>query len=330
VNVVVTTQPSLLLAAYAAGVLMFFSPCGVGLLPAYLTYFGTSEAGSNTTVPTDDDAESANADTDRGVSGSATSATDHDRRSPARSLTVLGAVAFLGGAIPLTYMAVAGIRILLPGYRVVVPLAKLGTGSYLPPVLLVTVGTLLLANGAIAEDSGLRGAYVGIVATIGVTVTYLLAGLPVIVLGQRARSFLTPLEVLAGPLLIAIGIAYYRGLSLSNSIPLPERDGRTARNFFGFGVLYGVGSLACNLPVFLGLIVSAFIAEGVGVGLGMFGAFIAGMATLLIGISIAAASSNFSVSPGQYVGRARTVGAVAFVAVGAYVTWFSLVSFGYL
>ncbi|PSP74299.1 integral membrane transporter [Halobacteriales archaeon QS_3_64_16] len=306
---------------------MFFSPCGVGLLPAYLTYFGTSEVGSDADVT---EATDTDTDPDRRATGSATSGADRRARSFTRPITVLGTIAFLGGAIPLTYMAVAGIRILLPGYRIVVPLAKLGTGSYLPPVLLVTVGTLLLANGAIAGGSGLRGAYIGIVATIGMAVTYLLVGLPVIVLGQWARSFLTPLELLAGPLLIAIGIAYYRGLSVSNSIPLPERDGRTARNFFGFGVLYGIGSLACNLPVFLGLIVSAFVAEGVGVGLGMFGAFIAGMATLLIGISIAAASSSFSFSPGQYVGRARTLGAVAFVAVGVYVTWFSLVSFGYL
>jgi cytochrome c biogenesis protein CcdA len=329
-DVVATTQPPLLLAAYAAGVLVFFSPCGVGLLPAYLTYFGTGEVGSDTTVSADGDAESADAAADRGASGVATSVTDRDRRSPARSLTALGVIAFLGGAIPLTYMAVAGVRILLPGYRIVVPLAKLGTGSYLPPVLLVTIGTLLLANGAIAGGSGLRGAYVGVVATVGMAATYLLVGLPVIVFGQWARSFLTPLELLAGPLLVGIGIAYYRGFSLPSSIALPERDGRTARNFFGFGVLYGIGSLACNLPVFLGLIVSAFVAEGLGVGLGMFGAFIAGMATLLIGVSIAAASGSLSVSPGRYVGRARTLGAVAFVAVGAYVTWFSLVSFGYL
>lgn len=34
-------QPSLLVVAYATGVLMFFAPCSVGLLPAYLTYVRT-------------------------------------------------------------------------------------------------------------------------------------------------------------------------------------------------------------------------------------------------------------------------------------------------
>ena len=303
---VTTVQPPLLVAAYAAGVLMFFSPCGVGLLPAYLTYFGTIESDH-------------------------TGATDaRHRRSAARLVSSIGAITFLGGAIPLVYMAVAGLRILLPGYEVIVPLAKLGTGSYLPSVVLVTVGTLLLANGAVAMGAGLRGAYVGIIATIGISVTYFLVGLPVVVLGQWTRSFVTPLELLAGPLLIAIGIAYYQGISFASSVPLPERGDRTTQQFFGFGIVYGIGSLACNLPVFLGVIVSAFVTEGIETGVGVFLAFIAGMATLLIGTSIAAASTNYRPSLGQYVGRARIAGSVAFVTIGAYVTWFSLRSFGYV
>ena len=44
-------QPSLLTAAYAAGVLMFFAPCSVGLLPAYLTYYFTHDTESTADHP---------------------------------------------------------------------------------------------------------------------------------------------------------------------------------------------------------------------------------------------------------------------------------------
>ena len=104
------SSPSVLVAAYAAGVLMFFAPCSVGLLPAYLSYFYSHEGGAK--------------QADRsGPSGG----------GPVRTaLLVNGIFVFLAGAVPLFYMAVAGIRVLLPGYELIVPLAKLGTGSYLP------------------------------------------------------------------------------------------------------------------------------------------------------------------------------------------------------
>ena len=44
-------QPSLLIVAYATGVLMFFAPCSVGLLPAYLTYFSTHAEGEAAAAP---------------------------------------------------------------------------------------------------------------------------------------------------------------------------------------------------------------------------------------------------------------------------------------
>jgi cytochrome c biogenesis protein CcdA len=105
-----------LVAAYAAGVLMFFAPCSVGLLPTYLSYFYSYEEGSE--------------DADR---------SSQSGGGPVRTaLLVNGVFVFFAGAIPLFYMAVAGIRVLLPGYELIVPVAKLGTGSYLPPVAVVS------------------------------------------------------------------------------------------------------------------------------------------------------------------------------------------------
>lgn len=306
---VVVGQPSLLTAAYAAGVLMFFAPCSVGLLPAYLTYYFTHDDG--TTAPTSH------------------SATNGERRSFARLVLLAnGILLFLVGAVPLFYMATAGIRLLLPGYDLIVPLAKLGTGSYLPPVGAVFVGTGLsvVATGR----RGARGLRVGGIATLGIVLLYLLVGGIVLVVGRWVRPYLGSLQLLVGPLLVALGIAYYYGISPLRAIELPERGEVSDSEFFTFGLLYGVGSLACNLPVFLGVVLSSFFTGGFLSGLAVFAAFAAGMGTLMVGLSVVASLTEGSLSLGRYAAPARTVGSAAFVCIGLYVTWYTLHSFGYL
>ena len=306
-------QPSIYVAAYAAGVLMFFAPCSVGLLPAYVAYYLSEGRGEGEVAPAGPSSRSASPVLD-GVRIAA---------------MALGAVCFLLGALPLFYMAVAGIRIVLPGYGVVVPLARLGTGSYLPPVALVLLGTLGLAQG-VGSATARRGLRVGGVATLGIVATYLLIALPIVLLGRWLEPYLTSLELLVGPLLIALGVAYYRGRSPLRAVDLPDRGAASDSAFVVFGVLYGIGSLACNLPVFLGVVLSAFAARGIASGIAVFGAFALGMGTLMIGVSIVAAAGDGSISPGRYVRPVRIAGSVGFLLLGVYVTWFSLVSFGYL
>ncbi|EMA46881.1 putative integral membrane transporter [Halococcus morrhuae DSM 1307] len=302
-------QPSLLTAAYAAGVLMFFAPCSVGLLPAYLTYYFTHDNGSP---------------------ASATRTASSDSTSFARQLLLAnGVLLFLAGAIPLFYMATAGIRLLLPGYEIVVPLAKLGTGSYLPPVAAVFVGTGL-SVAATGRRGAIRGLRIGGIATLGIVLLYLLVGGIVLVVGQWVRPYLTSLQLLVGPLLVALGIAYYYGISPLQAIELPERGEVSDSEFFTFGLLYGVGSLACNLPVFLGVVLSSFFTGSFLSGLAVFAAFAAGMGTLMIGLSVVASLTEGSLSLGRYAAPVRSVGSAAFVLIGLYVTWYTLRSLGHL
>ncbi|WP_256684950.1 integral membrane transporter [Halococcus qingdaonensis] len=306
-------QPSLLVAAYAAGVLMFFAPCSVGLLPAYLTYYFTHDA-----------------EIDGGAIAPADRTASSGSGSFARQLLLAnGVLLFLAGAIPLFYMATAGIRLLLPGYEIVVPLAKLGTGSYLPPVAAVFLGTGLSVV-ATGRRGAVRGLRIGGIATLGIVLLYLLVGGVVLVVGQWVRPYLASLQLLVGPLLVALGAAYYYGISPLRAIELPERGEVSDSEFFTFGLLYGVGSLACNLPVFLGVVLSSFFTGSFLSGLAVFAAFAAGMGTLMIGLSVVASLTEGSLSLGRYAAPVRSVGSAAFVLIGLYVTWYTLRSLGYL
>lgn len=302
-----TTQPPIYVAAYAAGVLMFFAPCSVGLLPAYFAYYLTQDGESGRPV---------------------------QQSSPVVAglrlgTLVIGLLLFLAGAVPLFYVAAAGIQILLPGYDVIVPLGRLGRASYLPSVGFVLAGTLSLVVGVGGRttQSGLR---IGGVATLGILATYLAIGLPIVVLGRWLEPYLTSLELLVGPLLVVLGLLYYRGVSPLRAVKLPDRGEASHRAFFLFGVVYGVGSLACNVPVFLGVVISVFGTRGMAEGMAVFAAFAAGMGTLMVGTSILAAGSRTPLSPGKHTRVVRLAGSAAFVALGAYVTWFSFRSFGLL
>lgn len=317
-----TSQPSLLVAAYAAGVLMFFAPCSVGLLPAYLTYYFTQDSTSPTT-----DGETTGFSLNS--SGSASNAPDGSRGFVQQLILANGILIFLMGAIPLFYMAAAGIRLLLPGYHIIVPLAKFGTGSYLPPVTAVFAGTALSVVGS-GRKKTVRGFRIGIIATIGIIVTYLFIGSIILIVGQWIKPYLASLELFVGPLIVALGIAYYRGISPLRPLELPERGAVSNSEFFTFGIIYGVGSLACNLPVFLGLVLSSFFTAGYLNGFAVFGAFAAGMGTLMIGLSVVASFSEGSLSLGQYATPARTLGSTVFILIGIYVTWYTLRSFGYV
>lgn len=288
---------------------MFFAPCSVGLLPAYLAHFNTHGKG--------EDSHSTGRQFPPWF------------RSVARALGGIGAVVFLMGAIPLFYMAVSGLRIMLPGYQSIVPLAQLGTGSYMPPVVFVTAGTLVLLQGLLLVTNG-SGLSFGIMTSLGIVSTYLLIGLPVVLVGQWLKPYLLHLQLLAGPLIIALGMFYYTGWSLSKTVRLPKRTDNTISASFGFGVLYGIGSLACNLPLFLGVILSVFATGGFVDGIAVFIAFAGGMSTLMIGVTMLTAATGSSISVGQYSQPIKKIGSIAFVGLGLYVTWYSLVSFGYL
>ena len=82
--------------------------------------------------------------------------------------------------------------------------------------------------------------------------------------------------------------------------------------------------------MFLGVVLSSFFTRSFFSGLAVFVAFAAGMGTLMIGLSVVAGLSEGSLSLGHYAAPARTLGSVAFVLIGLYVTWYTLRSFGYI
>ncbi len=112
-------------------------------------------------------------------------------------------------------------------------------------------------------------------------------------------------------------------------VPLPrlDRGGRTRGlgSMFVFGVSYTIASISCTLPVFLAQ-VSSTLGSDLRRGLLVFGAFAAGMALVLVALSVSLALARTEVVHAlrrslPVIGR---VAGAFLVLAGAYLAWFGV------
>jgi cytochrome c biogenesis protein CcdA len=166
----------------------------------------------------------------------------------------------------------------------------------------------------------------GLLVTLGFLAIFGTAGL-VISAGLRVLVRWMPLAgLLAGVLLVLLGLWLLAGKSLPFALPTMDVDLR-ARNFktvFLFGVAYAFASLSCTLPVFLVVVGTSLTTESLGASTAMFLSYAAGMAVVLMSVAIGAALLKGTVTEWfrgllPYVNR---IGAVMLIIAGVYLIWY--------
>jgi cytochrome c biogenesis protein CcdA len=172
---------------------------------------------------------------------------------------------------------------------------------------------------------------VGGVISFGFLVVFGAAGIVVSGVSTRlANDWIPWLALTVGLGLTILGIAMLRGFELKVGLPKAGRAStvRSYRNIFGFGVSYAIASLSCTLPVFLTLIATQFSARSFASGLWIFAVYAAGMATVLLALTVVLALGKRSL-----VARLRGAGAhinrfsgVLLVAAGLWIAWFWITS----
>lgn len=97
-----------------------------------------------------------------------------------------------------------------------------------------------------------------------------------------------------GLLFVVLGIAILFGYKLPITTPrveIGERD-RTVRTMFLYGVAYAVASVGCTLPLFVGVLFQTGEREGYWAGVANVLAYAAGMALIVISLTLALATAN--------------------------------------
>jgi len=136
--------------------------------------------------------------------------------------------------------------------------------------------------------------------------------------------------ILVGLGIIGLGIALIGGYEMTVGLPKVQRaaSGRGYRSVFLFGVSYAVASLSCTLPVFLTVVATQVTRGSLLSGVSTFLAYGAGMAVVLIAVTVALAVGKRSLvawlrGSARYISR---VSGVILIAAGIYIVWFWTVS----
>lgn len=133
-----------------------------------------------------------------------------------------------------------------------------------------------------------RALVVGVLASLGFFVVYGALAAIVASVGAGALADIATLELVIGALLIVLGLAMASGrFDPSLHVQLPERR-RSSGGFFLFGVVYGVAAAGCTAPIFVGLALFALGSGPLGAAI-VLGSYAAGMATLMIAVTLASA-----------------------------------------
>jgi cytochrome c-type biogenesis protein len=177
----------------------------------------------------------------------------------------------------------------------------------------------------------LRGALVvGAIVSSGFLVVFGLAGI-LITAGFRIVIDVIPwVAIVVGVAVIGLGIALVRGYELKVGLPKAGKaaSGRGYRSVFLFGISYAVASLSCTLPVFLTVVATQVTRGSFVSGIATFVAYGAGMAVVLMAVTIAIAVGKQTLIA-RLRGSARhisRVSGVILIAAGVYIVWFWTVS----
>ena len=170
------------------------------------------------------------------------------------------------------------------------------------------------------------GLLLGLLVTSGFLVVFGGAGIA-ISSGLRVIVQWVPfVALLVGIALTLLGIWLLAGRSLPFSLPALNVDlqSRNPKTAFLFGIAYALASLGCTLPVFLVVVGTSLTAAGATGNAVMFFSYSAGMAVVLMAVSLSAALVKGAVTESlrgllPYVHR---IGAVMLILAGLYLIWY--------
>ncbi|MCU1497847.1 MAG: putative cytochrome c biosis protein [Acidimicrobiales bacterium] len=136
------------------------------------------------------------------------------------------------------------------------------------------------------------------------------------------------LTVVIGVVLVAAGAALALGWEPKVLLPRLDKGGRDRGlwSMFLFGVSYAVASLSCTLPVFSSVVASTFSRDSFVSGLATFVAYAAGMALLLMVLTVTLAVARRGLVTGlrRALPHVQRVSGVIMAIMGAYLTWYGI------
>ena len=201
--------------------------------------------------------------------------------------------------------------------------------AMLPAYLGYFLGLESSGDGDEDASAGLiRALVVGAVVSAGFLVLFAAAGALVTWTSVSVGEFSPWLTVVIGMGLVAVGTAFVRGWEPQVALPRLEKGGssRGLWSMFLFGLSYAIASLSCTIGPFTSVVASTFSRESAIAGVATFVAYGAGMALLLMVLTVALALARRGMVTGlrralPYVQR---ISGALMVLMGLYLAWYGV------
>ena len=184
------------------------------------------------------------------------------------------------------------------------------------------------ADGEDATASVLRALVVGATVSAGFLVIFALAGAVVSWTSVSVGEFSPWFTVVIGVILLIGGIFFLTGWEPKLALPRLDKGGRDRGlwSMFLFGLSYAIASLSCTIGPFTSVVASTFARESVLSGVVAFLAYAAGMALLLMVLTVTLALARRGLATGlrralPYIQR---VSGAIMTLMGAYLTWYGI------
>ncbi|MEO6414045.1 MAG: cytochrome c biogenesis protein CcdA [Pedococcus sp.] len=130
--------------------------------------------------------------------------------------------------------------------------------ALLPGYLAIFLGPRASTRGTVA-----RAVVVGGAVTVGFVAVFGTVGAAVTLLSLSLGPWLSVVTLVAGLVLLVIGVLLLSGRDVSVRVPRARlKVSGSATGMVAYGVVYATVSLSCTLPVFIAAVVSVFAAPG--------------------------------------------------------------------
>lgn len=172
-----------------------------------------------------------------------------------------------------------------------------------------------------------RSLVLGGVATVGFILVFASIGIVVATGGQWLIDIFpyAGLSVGVGMILLGLWLGFTgRSIGISSANRLMVTPQKNLRNVFLFGLGYAIGSLSCTLPVFLVVVGTAVVTDGVVASIGQFVGYALGMGFVLVGVTLGVSLFKGSVATHiravtPYLHRVSTM---FMIGAGAYLIYY--------
>ncbi|MBA3743342.1 cytochrome c biogenesis protein CcdA [Sporichthya sp.] len=171
-----------------------------------------------------------------------------------------------------------------------------------------------------------RAALVATAVAAGFVAVFGIAGLLISQTAVTVQEYTPWISLVIGAALVPAGVAMLRGWTPKIRLPAVKRAGKGTgpMAMFWFGVSYATVSLSCTIPAFLVAVVGTFSDEGGAAGLLVFTAYTAGMASVLVVMTVivATAQQGMLATVRRVLPYVNKVAGVLAILAGAYVAYY--------